>query len=233
MSVRRMVFQWWLGMGLLLLGSPGLAAAQSAVLYEVSETMKFDSRLAGQYRTATATLVGALRPGPSICPPWLVQMLKTTACGLVVTATSDVSLATGTGTVSGKFSVVVEGDNAVDGTEAQIVKGDVTGTIDLTLALRGLAPIATLTGTWTASGVPGLLHGLKTQGSLTGTFRLPYLAPTGCADDGNLSDCTAVYVVPEDPAGFQVIAPAEYSLGVPSVRLELRMTETPSTLTSP
>jgi hypothetical protein len=221
-------------MGLLLLGSPGLAVAQSAVLYEVSESMKMEHRsLTGPARVASATLVGAIKPGPSICPLWLVQMLKTTACGLVVTATSDVSLATGTGTVSGKVSVVVEGDNATDGTEALIAKGDISGTIDLSLAFRGLAPIATLTGTWTISGVQGLLSGLKTQGSMTGTFRLPYLAPTGCANDGDLSDCTAVYVVPEDPAGFQVIAPAEYSLGVPSVRLELRMTETPLTLINP
>lgn len=224
MSSRRMV-PLLLMAGLLLLGGPGSAAAQNAVLYEVSETMKIEVRAPDLYRVGTASLVGVIGAGPSICPAWLAQMLKITRCDLTATATSDINVATGTGTVSGKFWVVVHGDNPVDGAEAVIASGELRGTMDLSLALRGAAPLGALVGTWEAVGGPGPLSGVKAEGQVTGTFRLPFLVPAGCADDGDRSDCTPIYVVPEHPAGFVAISPAEMSLGVPTVRLELQFTE--------
>ena len=221
------MFRVALWIGLLLLWSPGLAAAQNAVLYEVSEKLKIETRSPwDNHRVATATLVGLIDAGSSICPTWLAQQLKVAQCGLTATATDDILIDTGTGRVSGEFQVVIQGDNSADGAEAVIVSGSISGTIDLSPALRGVAPLGTLVGTWTASGVPGPLKGVRTGGQVVGTFRLPYLYPAGCADDGDLSDCTPIYVVPEDPAGFVAISAAELSLGVPVVRLELRLTET-------
>jgi hypothetical protein len=224
MSSRRIVTLLLMA-GLLLLSGPRLAAAQNAVLYEVSETMKIVPRSLDQYRVASASLVGAIDGGPSICPVWLVQMLRIARCDLTATATSDINVATGTGTVWGRFWVVVQGDNAADGAEAVIASGELRGTIDLSLALRRLAPLGSLVGTWEALGGPGPLSGVKAEGQVTGTFRLPTLAPAGCADDGDPSDCTPIYVVPEHPAGFVAISPAEWSLGVPTVRLELKFTQ--------
>ena len=211
--------------GLLLLSGPGLAAAQNAVLYEVGETMKIVPRTLGQYRVAAAALVGTIDAGSPICPVWLAQMLGIARCDLTATATSDINVATGTGTVWGKFWVVVQGDNPVDGAEAVIVSGELRGTIDLSLALRGLAPLGSMVGTWEAAGGPGPLSGVKAEGRLTGTFRLPALGPAGCADDGDPADCAVVYVIPEHAAGFRALSPAEWSLGVPAVRLELRFTQ--------
>src|SRR5919198_6227959 len=105
---RSAMFRVALWIGLLLLASPGLAAAQNAVLYEVSEKLKIELRSPwDRHRMATATLVGLIDAGSSICPTWLVQKLRINKCGLTATASDDIFLDTGRGRGSGDFQGVI------------------------------------------------------------------------------------------------------------------------------
>jgi hypothetical protein len=182
-------------------------------------------------RVATAALMGKVSAGTSICPEWLAAALSLTACDLTALASDNIDLATGRGSVKGKFSIVVQDTNAVDGSEFVIVEGSLNGTIDLSLAVLGLdgvpftgdeIPLGGIGGTWSARGISGgPLEGRRMGGTFTGTFRLPFAMPqVGPAYMLNPFDFPKW-------GSFVPVAPEEQSLGVPTVRLELSFVDVP------
>lgn len=199
--------------------APGLAAAEpNAVLYEVTENLRL-GLLKVDERFAAAVLSGTVAAGTSVCPADLAQFLGTDHCVLTAMATDKVDTKTGVGPVVGTFRVVIQGDNPVDGAELVILRGTLQGSMNLAMALLGKdgipdsgdeLPLGTLEqGRWTAQGVPGgPLQGVKASGTLTGTFRLPFVI--GSSPPLYLGD-----------AGPVPVAPNEYSLGVPTVKLEI------------
>ena len=210
----------WLILPFLLLAVwPSVAAAQegirsdaNAVLYEVTENLKLKPLQSG-HRVATAALMGWVKAGASICPDWLAAYLGITRCSITAMASDNINLTTGAGPVSGTFSIVIQGDNPVDGPELEILRGTLHGTIDLSPAVLGGVPLGTITGQWSAKGVKsGPLGGVQVRGTFEGTFRLPFAHSEPALYLGN------PHPVP--------VADNERSLGVPTVRLELNFVET-------
>jgi hypothetical protein len=201
-----------------VVSTAGIAAGQNAVLYEVTEQMKVKRN--DTVRAATASLMGSISAGTSICPDWLVAALKVGGCSISATASDTINLATGQGPVSGKFSILIPGDNPMDGPELVIAEGTLRGMIDLSPAVVGWngikVPLGTITGEWSARGTRGgPLEGLRAEGTLTGTFRLPFADPwLGAAYMLN------PYAYPAEGSAV-AITKDELSLGVPAVRLEL------------
>lgn len=195
--------------------APVLAAAADATLYEVTENMKLKGGKV-VHRVATAALMGAVDAGNSLCPGWLAVA----KCAITATASNNVSLATGKGPVEGTFAVVVQDNNQTDGPEFVILRGRLSGNIDLSQAILFAAtngeygaPIGFLDGQWSAKGEKGgPLKGVKAHGTLTGTFRLPFeYPPYGAVYWGG--------------AGLVPVQAEELSLGVPTVRLEVSFAE--------
>ncbi len=232
MMTMRTVSRWLLWISVALLASPGLAAAQNAVLYEVTETMKITGGGSGR-RDASAALMGTVNAGTSLCPAALAKYLGVEKCSIVADGVSSIDLSTGKGPLGGKFAVVVQDNNSVDAAEFAIAKGKIKGRIDLSPAVLYNHPLGTLQGTWTAKGEQhGPLAGLRIQGTVWGVFRLPFVLgiPDGCLSDGNPDDCWHVtdplYWFGPGPADVASVRYGELSLGVPTVRLELTFTET-------
>ncbi len=189
---------------LLVTGTPAVSRANvlpgyDAVLYELTENM----RLVGgnTVRQAVAELGGEANVGTAICPP----SLKESPCILNGTGADNVDLSTGLGPFSGDFTVVVQGDNPVDGAELVVVTGHIAGTIDLSQPVLKNIPLGSVSGTWTANGASGSVHG-----RFTGVVRLPFIGPGGAPayllDDGSTTPVTA-----DDEA-----------LGVPTVRIDIK-----------
>jgi hypothetical protein len=200
-----------------VLATASIAAGQNAVLHEVTEQMKLKRR--DTVRAATAVLMGSIRPGPSICPAALAEALPEGRCAIAATASDKIDLATGMGPVHGTFSILIPGDNPeVDGPELVVAEGSLHGHIDLSPAVRHSIPLGTIKAKWSARGSRGgPLDGLRADGTLTGIFRLPFLVP-GLEGAAYLVEGVPV------PVGID-----EFSLGVPTVRLELDFVEdTPS-----
>lgn len=204
--------------GASVLATAGVATGQNAVLYEVTEQMKVKRH--DSVRAATAALMGWVSPGTSLCPDGLVAALRVTRCAIAATASDNINLATGHGPVSGKFSVLIPGDNPMDGPEFVVAEGSLRGTIDLSPAILGWSgvqiPLGTISGEWQARGSRGgPLDGLRTGGTFTGTFRLPF-------PDSWLGAAYMLnpYAYP-GPGSAVAITKDELSLGVPTVRLEL------------
>ena len=204
----------WLVLPFLLLAVwPSVAAADdpNAVLYEVTENLKLKP-LASGHRVATAALMGTVTAGTSICP-------LPVDCVVTAMGSDNINTATGQGSLTGSFAVVVQGDNPVDGPELVILRGTFSGKIDLSTASAGLGSLNK--GKWSAKGVAGgPLAGLRLHGTLTGTFRLPFEVAPG----------VAVYMLNPfafpNPGSFVFVQPNELSLGVPTVRLEVNFVET-------
>lgn len=201
-----------------VLTTASIAAGPNAVLYEVTEQMKVKRH--ETVRAATAVLMGSISPGSSVCPDSLVEALQVASCAIAVTAGDKIDLATGLGPVRGTFSILIPGDNPVDGPELVVAEGSLRGTIDLSPALVGsngiLIPLGTIAAEWSARGSRGgPLDGLRADGTLTGTFRLPFLDPVlGAAYMLNPFTYPA-------PGSAVAVTNDELSLGVPTVRLEL------------
>ncbi len=194
------------------------ARCENAVLYELTESMKF--RGGDVKRQATAALGGTASVGTSICPAAFAAALGLKACSMNATATDNVDLSTGTGPATGQFAVVIDAENPdVDGPELVVLEGTLTGTIDLSPAF-GLGsptgqriPLGTIVGTWRATGTPGgPLAGLAVGGAFHGTFRLPFPSPV---------DGTPSYLLDPLTGSTRAVAPNEYALGAAMVRLEL------------
>ena len=193
----------------------GIRADANAVLYEVTENLKLKPLAAG-HRVATSALMGTVNAGTALCPDWLAFYLSVTKCALTAVASDNVSLATGKGPVWGEFAVVIQDTNTTDGSELVILRGSLQGRIDLSPAVLGGVPLGTITGRWSARGVDGgPLGGVHVRGTFEGTFRLPFAhsEPAFYLGMGN------------SPPVPVLVAPSERSLGVPTVRLELKFVD--------
>jgi hypothetical protein len=217
------LFWWLLWFGAVLSAVPAIAADPNAVLYEVTETMSVRTGRLNS-RLAMAALSGTVDAGTSLCPGELAYALGIAKCTVNAIAHDNVDLATGRGPINGTFAVVAQDLNTTDGPEVVIVRGSVGGRIDLSPALLGPdgvpktgdeAPLGGLVGSWSATGVPGgPMQGFSGHGTLTGTFRLPFVAPWDPTKTPHyLMNPLTGYVTP--------VRDDERALGYPTVRLEI------------
>jgi hypothetical protein len=196
-------------MSALLLGWSGVALAQDATVYELTENMKLVSK--GQpRRTATSEIMGFVKPDTAMCPAYLAQPVagRGNVCTINVTGSDSLSLATGLGMLRGRFTVVVQGDNPVDSPEYVVMRGNFRGKMDFSPALVGPVdlrlPYGTVTGTFTSDA------GERIQ--FTGVFYLPFVIP------GDPSG-TAYYL--DFVSGVVPVADNEKALGYPTVKFEI------------
>ena len=140
---------------------PTPASAADATLYELVESMSIVQHDGRAYRQAWAAIDGTARPGTLLCPFQVT-------CTLVGWGWSNVETITGKGTFSGSFTVVVDGDNSVDGPEARVLSGRFGGAMDFSPALLARQPYGTVVGTVTVG---------NTSAPLKGTFLLPFVLP--------------------------------------------------------
>jgi hypothetical protein len=189
------------------------AIGQDGVLYEAAENIRVTTGKISR-RTAVAVLVGRVNAGT----PWCPAALGRATCDITAIGGDAVNLATGKGPVTAAFTIVVQGDNPMDGPEFPVIRGTLYGQIDLSNAVLGADglplsgdewPLGTMTGTWTARGdAAGPLGGWVGSGRLTGTFRLPF----------SMYGSPALYWT---DAGAVPVAPDEQLLGSAMVRLEI------------
>lgn len=210
-------FKWGWSLGVLcgaLTCGAGMAAAQDAVLYEVSENVGMkDSGQGMVFQSSSATLLGRLNSGTPLCPAWLAKASGSASCNLSINATANADDTTGIGPVRGSIRVVVQDWNQVDAPELVVVKASFSGTIDFSAAAHG-TPIGSITGTYSnAFGVRGTVgEPLRNEsGQFSGVFRLPFLYGAGNV----VSYWTTEGVVP--------VRSDELTLGTPSVRLEVTL----------
>ena len=191
-----------------VLGTTGPAAAVDGILYEVTEAVKVTGA-GGKFKSSTATLTGDLASGTALCPTWLTQQLNMATCMIIVRATGKADDVTGIGPAMGDFDIVVQDWNQADAPEIVVMKGTLTGTIDLSPAFTKQQPLGSITGKFTATGLAnGVMANVRAAGSFGGTFRLPFRnggKPSYLLDDG-----TTVLAQPQ-----------EFSLGQAMVRLEV------------
>jgi len=188
-----------------------------AVLYEVTEKMYLldaegnvvPPNLA-VVRKADASLFGWSRVGNPLCPmSQLITNLGMSACSVTADGVDNISLWTGKGSVDGTFAVVVQDDNAADAPEYVVMNGSFAGQMDLSIR-----PLGKIVGTFTASGgaepVP-----------FCGTFRLPFEVQSD-GKRANPRRGNPHYYLNDDGASLIPVQAAEKSIGMPTVRLELR-----------
>ena len=202
---------------------PALASGPDAVLYEVTEDMYLKDA-AGNFvagvataarRSAVAQLSGWAKIGTPLCPAYIRLIVpKAKRCTVNATGADDLSLATGTGTLSGTYAVVVQGDNKVDAPEFVIMTGTFSGNADLSLSLSQQAPLGSIT-----DGVATIDGYSEASFKFTGTFRLPF-ALDEVGRHGRVSRESNAYYL--DDHGHPVeVKDQERSLGMPTVRLEI------------
>ncbi|PYM94254.1 MAG: hypothetical protein DME04_08230 [Candidatus Rokuibacteriota bacterium] len=190
------------------------------ILYEVTEDMYLrdaagnfvSSPTAGGRRSAVAELSGWAKLGSPLCPSWVLLVVPTTKkCAVNARGADDLSLATGKGTLSGAFSVVVQDINQVDAAEFVIMTGTFFGDADLSPAFAGVAPLG-----YIKNGVL-TIDGSDLKASFSGTFRLPVKIKGYVSD---LFQMDAYYI---SSTGLPIWVKAnERSLGVPTVRIEIK-----------
>jgi len=197
-------------LGFLLIG-PVAAQAADVVLYEVTEAVRLGK--SGSFKSSKATLSGVAAPGTSICPAWLATQLQVDGCTVTVTAVGKADDATGIGPVSGTFDVLMQDANNVDAPEIVIMRGNLSGTLDLSPAFVDKKPLGTVAGDFDASGVAGtVMVGQRARGRFDGVFRIP-LRVGG----------KAVYLL--DDGSVVAAQGGEFLLGSAMVRLELSFTD--------
>ena len=181
-------------------------------LYEVVESAMAQLKKKSGVRSATAVLSGTVSGSSPICPPPLEP-----PCTVLAVASNVINLRTGIGPVSGTFQVLVQLDNPVDGPEEKVIEGTLEGSIDLSPTLAD-TPLGFIRAKWTARGVKGgPVERFKARGKLTGTFLLPFEFQFPNTDRPVPSYLVDGNIVP--------VLPDEYSLGVPTVRLDLELVE--------
>src|SRR2546425_7371390 len=217
-----------------LLASSGSAAAQGSKLYEVTENMSIGPGGDGLIsRLATAALQGSAELGTPWCPyAFLLTSPKAKTCTITAVGHDDVDLVPfldppantvpnpnfGKGTVTAEWATVVQGDNPVDAPEYVLLTGSFTGDIDLSLAVKSIAPLGSLTGSLTVKGNPALGIPASSR-DLTGTFRLPFGRDASGKPQRPRKGVEAFYLG-DDFRPFPV-KNHERSLGAPTVRLDL------------
>jgi hypothetical protein len=207
--------------------APALAKSADAVLYEVTEDMYLIHRGTDDTvryvsdpsqatdRQAVAQLSGFAKFGTPLCPMSVKKIApKAKHCTVNATGSDDLSLTTGTGTLSGNFTVVVQDNNTEDAPEFVIATGTFKGNADLSLAMSGQAPLGSITnGVGTIDGYVG--------GTFTfqGTFRLPFALDASGRRGKPWRDADAYYL--DDHFKPFPVKDNERSLGMPTVRLEI------------
>lgn len=223
-------------LAVLLLAGPSLAGADEAkrqvqadaTLYELTENMTFNG--ATQLRTATAALQGTARVGTPLCPALLIHQLVAfgllpapAPCTVTAIGSDEVNAATGAGTLSGTFAVVVQGDNPVDAPEFVVMTGSFSGTMQALVdaSFRPLPLIAITSGVFTPEQVlayPAAAFGFG-PAKFGGTFRLPFaLGANG--EKEKVRRHQAAFYLGDDGRPVRVQRD-ELSLGWPTVRVEI------------
>jgi len=192
---------------------PARAAAQEAVLYELTENAKLTENGGIYGRHAYAALQGWAKVGTPICPYELMfKNPRKYRCTVTAVGYDEVSLVSGKGPISGTWATVVQFDNDVDGPEATVLTGTFKGDIDLSLALGKVAPLGYVTnGTFT-------IDGSNVEYRFTGKFRLPFAIESGRR--GRINDERDAYYLADDGSPFRV-KKNERALGWPLVRFEV------------
>lgn len=193
-------------------------------LYEVTENVNFNPVYGVSSRNATSALLGAVAVGTPVCSSGaLAANPETKTCSVLATGSDEISLVTGTGSVSGEYWVVVNapGNSRVHVPDCPVESGTFTGTIDFSRPLQGV-PIAFVTGTFTRT-TTFLGCTLPTPVSATvpfwGTFRLPFsVDQEGHADEPEVG-APAFYL--GDDGHLLPVKANERNLGFPLVRLEI------------
>jgi hypothetical protein len=171
-----------------------------AVLYELTENMTLKHfKDGGTARQATSSLMGTAQPGTALCPMPVVCMVN-------ATGSDDINFATGLGTFKGKFTTVVQGDNAVDSPEFVVLKGSFSGRMDFSPALIHGVPYGTVVGE--------LRVEKGGRYPFTGVFYLPFVFEGDPAQ-------TAFYL---HGAGVMPVAQHERALGFPTVKFTINIT---------
>lgn len=225
----------------MLLVRPSATAAQDVTLYELTESMKL-TRGKVVHRVATSALVGFAKMGTPLCPTAEVAV-STGECSISAVGSANVSATTGLGTFQGDFSVVVQGDNPVDGPEWVVMKGSFRGRMDFAPALVHNLPYGTVEGHFTVERTGKRIP-------FSGVFRLPLLGsfalvvgtepltgvpitrtlrqllcPLTPTPNPNLGGPDIAYVdtIGAEPNGKCLdVLPTELSLGWPTVRFDIR-----------
>lgn len=191
-----------------MLSTASPAGAADAVLYELTEAVKIEDA-AGRFKSSQATLAGTIAAGTPLCPRSLVAQVRASNCSLTVRAVGKADDATGTGPVTADIQVLVQDANQVDAPEVVVIKGRVHGTLDMSPAFLRQIPLGSITGRFTASGVPGSpAAGFSGSGAFNGVFRIPFEhngRPSYLLDNGSI----------------EPVRSHERALGIPTVRLEI------------
>jgi hypothetical protein len=183
-----------------------------ATLYEVTETVRFDSAagLSVTMRNAIATLMGSANLGTPLCPAAvLVTNPAATACDIAGQGQDSVSLATGLGPVWGTFAVLINAPGNSDDhvPDLPVMTGTFTGDVDLSPAVQAQIPLGYLrNGRLTIDQTGQVI-------SFIGTFRLPFSRGDS---EGRKND----FYLADDGTPIHV-RQQERDLGFPLVRLEV------------
>lgn len=209
-AMRRAVHAILLVSALVLVG-PMPARAADAVLYEVTEAVRLGKN--GSFKSSKATLSGMAAPGTIICPAWLATQLQADGCTITVNAVGKADDASGIGPVSGNFDVLMQDVNNIDAPEIVIMRGNLSGTLDLSAAFVEKKPNGTIAGDFEAGGIADTaMAGQRARGHFDGVFRIPF------RHNGKAS-----YLL--DDGSIVLVQPGEFILGSAMVRLELTFTE--------
>lgn len=223
----------WLSIGL----SSGSAAAQGVKLYELTESMKVVGRGSNLQRVATSQLMGFAQPKTPLCSaaiattPAAVAALQddSTRCTINATGSDVVSLVTGKGMLHGRFTIVIQGDNLIDGPELIVTRGQFTGEMDFSPAILHQLPFGLVEGRMS------LERGQTLR--FRATFRLPFdgsqlvegvrlrdLLCPGSSPNPMLWGADIKYLATDGgvPNGQCIdVLPSELALGFPTVRFDI------------
>ena len=187
-----------------------------AVLYEVTEKMYLLDAEGNVVppdlavvRKADASLFGWSRVGNPLCPSsQLVTNLGLNACSVTADGIDNISLWTGKGSVDGTFAVVVQDDNVADAPEYVVMNGGFAGQMDLSIR-----PLGKIVGTFTSAG--------SSPVGFCGMFRLPFELQSD-GKRANPRRGNPHYYLADDGTTLIPVQAAEKSIGMPTVRLELK-----------
>jgi len=208
----------------------GVNPGAGLVLYEVTEDMYLlnsagvpvQNPAHAVRRSAVAQLSGYAKLGTPLCP-WEVLRLTpgATSCTVNASGADHLSLADGKGTLGGTFAVVVQDNNTADAREFVVMTGSFAGDADLSLPFANVAPIGFLTrGRGCIDGYPCDLEKAPLF-TFTGTFRLPFI-PATSGNKKPAGNTRPAYYLGDDFSTTFIAEPKELSLGVATVRLEIK-----------
>ena len=188
----------------LLALAPTTALAQGfaqGVFYETREKVRVKSTSTTSTRVAKAMEVGSVVYAEGTLADWFGAEVE-------IRAQSRVDLLTGMGPIDGGFKVHAVGGKGV-------IPGKISGTLDLSLILADVAPLAPAVGTWQTHG----------KGALEGTFSGVAQVPVDCAVLGGPAGFFC-YLRP-DFSGADLLDASEFQDGVPLVRFLIGFTALP------